>query len=111
MVKDAIDKGRAVLATFSTTTDGWDTFSNHFQMTPKEALEKQLPDGDEGHAVVIREASGTMFTLKNSWGPTWGFGGHFVVKQDALCFRRFIDVHFTSDDVKKMGLWIAKRAQ
>ncbi len=45
-----------------------------------------------GHAMVVVGLVGENFLVKNSWGPSWGEGGYFLMAPDYLAWEETSDI-------------------
>ncbi|KAM0417077.1 hypothetical protein ACHAPT_012915 [Fusarium lateritium] len=91
--RQAVLHRRPVLATFFLSTEGWRTFSSHFEndatctsvLTYDEMEPHRDKEPDEaGHAVVLTGCDPVSLTFLNSWGKDWGNNGSFSIENPSV---------------------------
>ena len=113
--KQRLRESRPILAYFYLTDKQWKNFSKFFKNNPKGILNYDLLSADSGpetktsgHAVVIQGMSEGLseheghWIIRNSWGESFGHGGYFKLRMDAIplkfLFVYFLEIDLTSED-------------
>lgn len=105
--RNALNKQRPVVATFSLYDNQWNVFE-HFWHTKREQKRvmkaEDLPTGksgkgDGGHAVSLISHGKDGLRFLNSWGTNWGDGGFFRVQNGQVLQMTFYDVFFYEEDL------------
>lgn len=116
--RQALLKGRPVVARFHLNAEDWKIFRAFFTdkdtRTPLETLpvgsmklrhctcenKSMCQCGGGGHAVVLVRCSKDSLTFLNSWGDTWADRGMFkIANSNCLGSMKFYDVFWRTDDL------------
>ena len=111
--RDALNKGRPVVARFYLDEYQWKAFSefwNKKENKKKVMKANDLPSGYwfawfrsikvDGHAISLISHSKDGLRFLNSWGCKWGDGAFFKVKDaQVLGKMKFYDIYFYESDL------------
>lgn len=104
---EAVVAKRPTVAKFQLTKNEWDIFYSFYRENPRGILTKselniRRPAGGLiGHAVVLTSFDSYGLRLMNSWSSDWADGGFFRVSSADVLGLEFIDVSWTTSDLKQ----------
>ena len=105
---EAISAKRPVVATFHLTGAQWDQFDKFYGENPRGILTRSYLDSKPysesmpgGHAVVLTSYDAESLRLMNSWGDDWADQGFFRVQNSDVLALKFVDVFWTSNDLRE----------